>query len=411
MCSYKILLISAGDIGHCESYTVSIASQLSKYPVKVDTISPFPEKLPDGEGQDFFIPSRNFEGKEISNQKRYQEIYYLLEFFNKNYEMVYFVTLDELFHVEDSLIEKIGKFFEATVVTGSYFSSSIWRDPSMEGWCKKREEKLIKLNIDYAFTPDPILCYNERSLIQFKWLPDFATFASSPPNPEFVKKIYNKRRDRNVIGLFGSLGKWKGVYEVLKTLFENPDIRDRYILLLSGSFVWHTFSRTEIDDIKYYLKHLENDIVFIEGGLDRDEEFNSLFDFCDVVVCFYNNLQSSGVVSKGILKNKKLLLSDKGFLRSLKKAIPDVGVVSQTVESAIKKGVFSSFYAACYKSATYERYKTLLDPNFAGQVIFGNFLERFLGDCFLFNEDVFLWYEKHEGWKFYEVLKRKIGGS
>ena len=239
--------------------------------------------------------------------------------------MVIFFTFDELFALNENSINALYLVLRETPITGIYYSSSFWRLEDKRGWCKAREKKLDILNIPLVFSPDFIF-ENQYSKItpefNVKWLPDFTTVDTDQSAIHIVNEIISSKKNRIVIGLIGSLGKWKGILELIHILNENSDLCDRILFVICGKIAKETFNSEELEFLANALEQLSNKVVYYPQFIDSAKGFNSIISNCDYMYCLYNNPQSSGILSKAIAFNKKALCFNKHLLGDISFLLP-----------------------------------------------------------------------------------------
>tara|TARA_R110001599_G_scaffold60939_3_gene169271 strand:+ start:41784 stop:43022 length:1239 start_codon:yes stop_codon:yes gene_type:complete len=408
----KILLISAGDVGHCVETTTNIQGALENYNCNVDTITPFAEILQGSKGFDYSIVTKDYKNgeKTLDNEQRYLQIYEIFLFLKKEYDLIFLVTLDEIFSLSDTLIQKLAGLFSGITVTGIYYGSSFWRDPDKVEWCKHREKKLTALKTKYAYSPDPFLSFVKDSKIPFQWLPDFTSILSDASSLSLQNTLIQRKKGRKVVGLYGSLGKWKGILEALDAFKHSPELSENYFLFLSGEIVWSTFDEHEKTFLKDCLEKLQNVILYYPYSIESTAGFNSLIDSCDIVLCFYNNLQSSGLVSKAIRKEKPLILSNKGFLKNLHSAFPETGISTSDIKTSLE--ILMRKPIPCSdNNFLLKHYRCMLTPEFAAQVILKDYFYLSNKGSYFENSDILLYFSKHSSWEFFEKTKALLSNS
>jgi len=313
----KILIVNAGDVGHCIELVTAMQKQLSEGIDVVDTLTPFPASFQSEKDEHFYVPS----SCDLNLDDKFKFISKFICYKKNIYDLIVFFTFDELLSLtEDSLLylkESLGQ----VMITGIYYSSSYWRIEDKRGWCSYRESKLIDFNIPFVFSPDPLiehLCLDdERAKLKFKWLPDFTTNYVDQSCNSLINNINYQKGSRQVVGLLGSLGKWKGVYELVSCIYQNQQLLDDYLFILSGELVEATFTKIEFNNLQEWLYELDGKIIHNNNKIETEAGFNMLVSCCDIIYSVYSNPQSSGLISKAIRFNKPILYPNDGFIPDL----------------------------------------------------------------------------------------------
>lgn len=310
----RILLINAGNEGHCVELVSLFFRELMKcYPV-VDSLTSFPEELDDPlSGCNYCIPS----GEMYDIQCQYSFVADFLSYQQVGYDLIIFFTFDEILMLSDAVLASLYSSVKLTPVTGVYYSSSYHRVESQLDWCLHRERRLDKFNIPLLFTPDLGVHISHRSIYRLHWLPDFTSAVCDHSANILTNQILRQKKGRQVVLLAGSLGKWKGIYELLEALYKDRHLVSKYLFVFSGKIVDKTFTSSELEAIHFWMDELGDAIVYNHVRIREYAGFNSIVDAADIIYAVYKNPQSSGLVSKAILLNKKILCGTSGFVPEL----------------------------------------------------------------------------------------------
>lgn len=327
----KLLIIETNSVGHPIELVPALYFELTKLFSQIDTITPFPERFgtPIDNATHYYISTKDFEGHEKSQTQRLEDVIRTVSHTNNDYDLVFFFTIDSVFGIEDQTLVSLHRLLGRSQITGIYYSSSYWRIAEKQAWCRKREEKLALLHIKYLYTPDPAVRKIKEKLdseIKYIWLPDFTTTAPDQSELRLLNSIYLKSNGRKVVGLVGSLGKWKGVLELTNSLVADPTITSQYLFFISGEINRSTFSDEEYDLLRKNLDKLKETCLVNDRNIDSSGGFNALFQAVDFFICVYNNPQSSGIFSKAIRFGKPVLGSNQHYIGDMLKAFPQAGV-------------------------------------------------------------------------------------
>lgn len=383
----NILIVNAGDVGHCIELATSFHVQLKKCINIVDTLTPFPESFTCDKNNHYCIPAST----NIGLTERYEFIAKFIGYTKKKYDLILFFTFDELLSLPPETLCKLKTALGHTPITGIYYSSSYWRYPDKVAWCLSREQKLSQLNIPIVFSPDPkvefIVAQNTSSKLRFKWLPDFTSIDTDQSSNSLTNLIKRVKNNRKVIGLVGSLGKWKGVYELLSCIYHDQKLADEHLFVFSGELVEGTFSKEELSDIKKWILELDSKIIFNNKTIASEGGFNQLVDNCDIIYAVYNNPQSSGLISKSIKFKKSVLYPSHGFIQELMDVLDYNGEfidVNNVSPSSIRSKINALDHNKCNSNISI-KYRELLNSESAveifvqlvSDIVFSN---RLIGD-------------------------------
>ncbi len=111
-----------------------------------------------------------------------------------------------------------------------------------------------------------------------------------------IKEIKKKAKKRKIIGLLGSLGKWKGMLSLLEVARISKE--RNWFFIFVGQLEKESFTKEEL----YYLynckKSFEN-IFFHFERIPNESEFNSSIKICDALFAVYENFRfSSNILTK-----------------------------------------------------------------------------------------------------------------
>lgn len=344
----RIAVICGDNVGHSLELAPLIFKDLSNFIPYVDTITSFPERFSvqqDSLVKHFYVNQLDFSGKKRNLSDIYIDICRILESCHV-YDFLLFLTIDELFNLSELAINRLVGVTKRSKLVGIYYSSSYWRIDEKRSWCVFREKKIERLNFYAIFTPDyRVACLSKNGLTNFymQWLPDATSIIQSEKKSTNIlfDLIDEKKKGKRVVGLIGSLGKWKGLLQLLQALDENKSLLDKYLFVISGQIVRSTFSDDELDFLDRVIENINSNILYHPYNLDDNNDFNRLCSMCDYLYCFYNNPQSSGILSKAILANKRVLGVNQHYIGDMMKAFPFLGesvkeINGSTLECALK---------------------------------------------------------------------------
>ena len=327
----RIAIISGTEAGHPQEIAPLLFKGLSNFIPYIDTISSFPEKFSNQNSEysnHFYLSQKNYDGSDKNISDIYQDISLILNN-QKKYDYIFILTLDELFNLNQSDLNTLSASSKNSKIFGVYYSSSYWRIEEKREWCKFREQKINILNIDCVFSPDPFLeLYHNKLNTTWKiwWTPDISSINLPLKSSNIISDINLRKGNRKVIGLVGSLGKWKGILQLLQSLIDDISLTKQYFFVISGKIVEQTFSKEELDFIKKTLNRLNDLIYYIPYNIDSNEDFNDIINTCDYLYCYYLNPQSSGILSKSILLNKLIIGSNRNYIGDMLKTFPEIGI-------------------------------------------------------------------------------------
>jgi glycosyltransferase involved in cell wall biosynthesis len=139
--------------------------------------------------------------------------------------------------------------------------------------------------------------------------PDFAD--GSLPLSELikVKELRERAQGRIIVGLFGYLKKYKGIFtfiEVAKTIDKSG-----FFFLIAGDCSPTSFSTEEFAAIKAFMDSNPENCMFVTEYIADERDYNALFNVVDVVfAAFLNFPYSSNTVTKAALFKKPIIVSN-----------------------------------------------------------------------------------------------------
>ena len=129
--------------------------------------------------------------------------------------------------------------------------------------------------------------------------PDFC-LEILPSNVDSLLKnnLAERKKDRNVTGLFGSIFPRKSLDLLLDcVLNSDPNL---HFFVVAGKIQWHLFSSDQQTRMKEIISNPPENLLICDGWIESEAVFDSVFLMCDVIFAYYRDFtKSSNIVTKG----------------------------------------------------------------------------------------------------------------
>lgn len=318
--NYTLLLIEPNRAGHSPNYVKTIGRHFLSMGFNLVTLTPFPVEienflLPIAKKADVELTNYFYTQIEPKNKKRcWEELRLLvdnLDLFDK-VDLAFFPTIDYFIH---PLLKADDCHLKSIIWGGIYMGASYHRLPDKEKWIIEREKSLLSDKCKFLYLLDLQMAEKLKRKFPNKsiyHIPEFTEIDTDSSTTSLVEHISRHKNNRIVIGLAGSLGRWKGVMTFIECVKLLPE--KLFYFVLAGKLNTQTFSENELDTIQNFVNNLPDNVLFFpetisEGG------FNTLLKaFDSIFLGYFEFPQSSNVLSKAAKLKIPVLANDKFFI-------------------------------------------------------------------------------------------------
>ncbi|MEB3341633.1 glycosyltransferase [Okeania sp.] len=343
--NYTLLLIEPNHVGHSPNYVKTIGRHFLSMGFNLVTLTPFPVEienflLPIAKEADVQLNNYFYTQIEPKNKKRCWEALRLLignlDLFDK-VDLAFFPSIDYFIHPS---LEADDCHLESIIWGGIYMGASYHRIPDKEKWLIQREKCLSSDKCKFLYIVDPQVLGNLKSKFFNKGIyhiPDFTEVATDRSTTTLVENIFRHKNNRFVIGLAGSLGRWKGVMTFIEYIKLLPE--KLFYFVLAGKLNTQTFSENELAIIQDFADNLPDNVFFFPEIISKSEGgFNALIKGFDAIFLGYFEFpQSSNLLSKAAKLQIPVIASDRFFIGEAVKNY-ELGVTfdSNDINDAVK---------------------------------------------------------------------------
>lgn len=320
--NYTLLLIEPNRAGHSPNYVKTIGRHFLSMGFNLVTLTPFPVEienflLPIAKKADVELTNYFYTQIEPKNKKRCWEALRLLignvDLFDK-VDLAFFPSID---YFIDPSLEADDCHLKNILWGGIYMGASYHRIPDKQKWLIQREKCLSSDKCKFLYIFDPQVLgslknkFSNKSIYQ---IPDFTEVATDSSTTTLLEHISRYKNNRIVIGLAGSLGRWKGVMTFLEYIKLLPE--KLFYFVLAGKLNTQTFSKHELDVIQKFADNLPDNVFFFPEIISNSEGgFNALLKAFDAVFLGYFEFpQSSNLLSKAAKLKIPVIASDRFFM-------------------------------------------------------------------------------------------------
>jgi len=148
--------------------------------------------------------------------------------------------------------------------------------------------------------------------------PDFTDEIQYSDDYPLAEKIKENSKGRKIIGLLGGLSRRKGLLTLME--IARQPIAMNYYFVFAGRLVEQTFSQRELVEVRKFFDAPASNCFVYADKIERDAQFNSLVNVCDVIFAMYQDFpHSSNLVTKAASYGKSLLVSAGGYMEEVVK--------------------------------------------------------------------------------------------
>jgi glycosyltransferase involved in cell wall biosynthesis len=139
--------------------------------------------------------------------------------------------------------------------------------------------------------------------------PDFVDASLPAFETPVVEELRKKARGRTIVGLFGKIKKYKGIFTFIETAKRCLD--DPFFFIIAGDCTPSSFRPEEYDIVESFVGSNPENSMFVLDYISDEKIYNSLINASDVVFAAFEDFPySSNTVTKAAVFKKPIIVSD-----------------------------------------------------------------------------------------------------